>query len=79
MAAIAALAARRFPAAVRPVRDRIARRRRPAHETWSCECGQVYRVSGAGRHRIYWPEGAPESEPLLTPECVNCERPLPTH
>jgi len=48
------------------------------HETSTCQCGQKYRVSGLGRHRIYWPEGAPESEPLMIPVCANCERPLPT-
>ena len=29
-----------------------------AQETFSCECGQAYRVRGTGRHRLYWPEGA---------------------
>jgi hypothetical protein len=47
-------------------------------ETFTCECGQAYRVSGTGRHRLYWPEGAGERDALLTPECVSCERPLPT-
>jgi hypothetical protein len=66
-------------AAAAPLRDRVRRSNAPEHETFTCECGQTYRVSGVGRHRIYWPEGAAESDALLTPECINCERPLPTH
>src|SRR5690242_17660656 len=38
-----------------------------AQETFTCECGQAYRVSGTGRHRLYWPEGADERDALLTP------------
>ena len=48
-----------------------------AQETFTCECGQAYRVRGTGRHRLYWPEGADDRDALLTPECVACERPLP--
>src|SRR4051794_24660233 len=46
-------------------------------ESWSCQCGQRYRVTGEGRHRVYWPDGAPEGEPVLEGKCVSCERPLP--
>ncbi|HEU4657386.1 MAG TPA: hypothetical protein VFR97_07665 [Capillimicrobium sp.] len=46
-------------------------------QPWRCECGQRYRVSGEGRHRVYWVEDAPEGDPVLGTECVNCERPLP--
>jgi hypothetical protein len=46
-------------------------------ETFTCECGQAYRVSGLGRHRVYWPEGAGERDALMTPQCVSCERALP--
>lgn len=64
------------------LRDRLPaalRRGGPGTESWRCECGQAYRVSGIGRHRVYWPAGAPETEPLLGNACVNCERPLPVH
>src|SRR4051812_13179090 len=46
-------------------------------ESWTCQCGQRYRVTGEGRHRVYWPDGAPESDPVLGGKCVSCERPLP--
>jgi putative intracellular protease/amidase len=73
------LGGRRVARAARPAIERVrGTSAAPAPETWACACGQEYRVSGRGRHRIYWPEGAAESDPLLAPECVNCERPLPT-
>jgi hypothetical protein len=49
----------------------------PAREPWSCACGKRYLVAGRDRHRIYWLEGAPESDPLLSDRCPECERPLP--
>lgn len=49
----------------------------PAGEPWSCECGQRYRVSGQGRHRIYWVAGASHDDPVLRTVCVSCERSLP--
>lgn len=50
-----------------------------AHEVeLRCECGNAYRVSGAGRHRVIWPEGSDEREALLEEECLECGRPLAT-
>ncbi len=46
-------------------------------ETWSCECGQEYRVQGEDRHRVYWLADAAVSDPVLEGKCPNCERPLP--
>jgi hypothetical protein len=51
---------------------------RPGNADWTCQCGQDYRVTGQGRHRVYWPAGADKAEPVLSGKCVNCERPLPT-
>ena len=48
-----------------------------AREEWSCECGQEYRVSGAGRHRVYWLADADESDPVLSDTCPSCDRGLP--
>src|SRR3954447_8701378 len=50
---------------------------RPGTDDWTCECGQAYRITGQGRHRVYWPAGAEAGEPVLDGACVNCERPLP--
>lgn len=47
------------------------------HQEWTCECGQLYRVSGEGRHRIYWLPDAPVSDPVTEGRCVNCSRELP--
>jgi hypothetical protein len=47
-------------------------------ERWSCECGQPYRVSGSGRHRVYWLEGAAESDPVISGTCPSCDRALPS-
>jgi hypothetical protein len=46
-------------------------------ETYRCECGQEFRVSGTGRHRVYWLAGAPDHDPVLSPACPSCDRPLP--
>ena len=61
------------PAAVR--RDE----REPApqpREPWRCECGQEYLVAGRDRHRIYWPAGADDGDPILAGECRECGRSL---
>jgi hypothetical protein len=47
------------------------------HQEWTCQCGQQYRVSGEGRHRIYWLPDAPISDPITEGRCANCERELP--
>ena len=51
--------------------------RRDKRPKYTCECGQVYRVTGVDRHRVYWPQGAERDEPVLGDTCVNCDRPLP--
>jgi hypothetical protein len=38
---------------------------------------QDFLVSGAGRHRVYWLPDASPSDPVLSPTCPRCERPLP--
>jgi hypothetical protein len=45
--------------------------------TYTCECGQEYRVSGEDRHRVYWLKDAEVSDPVLSQTCPNCDRPLP--
>lgn len=46
-------------------------------QEWTCQCGQAYRVSGEGRHRIHWLPDAPVSDPVTEGRCVNCDRELP--
>jgi hypothetical protein len=52
---------------------------KPAGRTssWQCVCGQPYRVSGLGRHRIYWPLDSPVDQPVMDGCCIRCGRPLP--
>lgn len=54
---------------------------KPVEETvgteWTCECGQAYRVSGEGRHRVFWLEGAAANDPVIGSVCPECERELP--
>jgi hypothetical protein len=67
------------------IREHIGEPQRPASagfdgataRRWECVCGQIYRVSGLDRHRIYWPIDAPANEPVLDGCCVRCRRPLP--
>jgi len=73
-AAIAAAGAR---LAARPSGHARATSPRPREQTYTCRCGTTYRVSGADRHRVYWPAGAPEDAPVLGDSCVECEAPLP--
>jgi hypothetical protein len=46
-------------------------------ETYRCDCGQGFRVSGAGRHRVYWLADAAADDPVLSQSCPACDRPLP--
>jgi hypothetical protein len=59
----------------------LTRRRRRttavAPETeWTCACGQRFRVSGTGRHRVLWVEGAAPDDPVVGDRCPACDRPL---
>jgi hypothetical protein len=46
-------------------------------QTFTCRCGAEYRVSGADRHRVYWPVEASASDPVMDDQCVACGAPLP--
>jgi len=51
--------------------------RRPRDQTYTCRCGTRYRVSGADRHRVYWPADAADGAPVMGDRCVRCDAPLP--
>ena len=70
----------------------VARRRRSDATPWeaprteeppeeprmvTCTCGTEYRMTGSGRHRVYWPADAPDDQPVLGDECPQCGEPLP--
>ena len=75
---VAAAAASAVGFALARLRRPGASRRRPArHDAYRCACGQDFRVSGTGRHRVYWRRDAAESDPVLSPRCPACDRPLP--
>ena len=76
LAAIAGLAGRRRKGAAGR-EGRGGRFRRDKRPTYTCECGQAYRVTGVDRHRVYWPEGADRDEPVMGDTCIACDRPLP--
>ena len=44
-----------------------------ADDAYRCDCGETLRMTGAGRHRIYW-NG---DDALLENACPQCARPLP--
>ena len=60
------------------LRSRIAAvvpsRKKAAGDRFKCECGETLRVTGGGRHRIYF-QG---DEALLESACPSCSRPLPS-
>jgi hypothetical protein len=43
-------------------------------DTYACECGTEYGVTGIDRHRVYWHDG----EAVIGDHCVACDRPLPS-
>jgi hypothetical protein len=71
--AVAAIAVGAAAVILRRRRQQDQESRRP----WRCECGQAYLVHGMDRHRVYWLPEAPESDPLLERECVQCGATLP--
>jgi hypothetical protein len=44
---------------------------------FTCQCGQEYRTTGVGRHRVYWPADASEAGAVLGDACPECGTPLP--
>lgn len=46
------------------------------HATWTCQCGQEFRVSGRDRHRLYWLPDAKPEDPVLDDRCPSCDRQL---
>jgi hypothetical protein len=46
-------------------------------QAYTCSCGARYRTSGAGRHRVYWPDDAPDDQPVLGDKCPSCGEALP--
>jgi len=67
--ATAAVAAK-APGADEPARAEV-------DTTFTCACGQEFRVSGQGRHRVFWLADADASDPVIGTACPACERPLP--
>jgi hypothetical protein len=72
----------RLSTRVRSLAERLRTRRDdgPAPDepaTWSCACGQAFRMTGRDRHRVFWPESAGRDEPVLGGRCPSCDRPLP--
>lgn len=50
----------------------------PPRGEYRCECGHVLRVSGGGRHRVYFePEDAAFKDPVMNRVCPECGRGLP--
>ena len=43
---------------------------------FTCACGQELRVSGEGRHVVFWPADATVADALLDDRCPACERAL---
>lgn len=77
-AGAAAVASAAAAGALRLRRRRAAGGEQAATREYVCSaCGAQYTVAGTDRHRIYWPAGAPESQPLLEANCTSCGTPLP--
>jgi hypothetical protein len=46
----------------------------PERDSYTCDCGTEYGVTGIDRHRVYWHDG----EAVVGDTCVTCDRPLPS-
>jgi hypothetical protein len=46
-------------------------------QRWTCACGAEYRVSGTGRHRVFWPADGGAADVVMGSDCPSCGRPLP--
>jgi endogenous inhibitor of DNA gyrase (YacG/DUF329 family) len=58
--------------------DEGGRQQGAEEPTWSCpECGQEFRYTGEGRHRVYWVIDAGPDDPVLEGRCPRCGHPLP--
>jgi hypothetical protein len=45
---------------------------------YRCECGHVLRVSGGGRHRVYFqPDNVRLDDPVMNRLCPDCGKGLP--
>ena len=61
-----------------PAQERAARHGQPERPNYCCECGHVLRVSGVGRHCVYFELGDARSEdPVMNRVCPACGRGLP--
>ena len=48
--------------------------------TYACDgCQTEYRVSGEGRHTVYWKADSSISDPVIDGKCVECGKALPGH
>src|SRR5829696_490734 len=41
-------------------------------QVWHHSCGQELRVSGEGRHRVFWTPEAAMADPILDDRCPGC-------
>ncbi len=49
-----------------------------ARDEYRCECGHVLRLSGGGRHRVYFERGdVAMDDPIMNRVCPQCGRGLP--
>jgi hypothetical protein len=64
---------------IAPPERRTPSRRPDPRRTCSCpECGHVLRVSGLGRHRVYFElDDARSHDPVMNRVCPECEHGLP--
>ena len=62
-----------------PVEQAIPAARPRSRRLYSCpECGHVLRVSGLGRHRVYFePEDERAEHPVMNRVCPECGQGLP--
>jgi predicted RNA-binding Zn-ribbon protein involved in translation (DUF1610 family) len=64
---------------IAPLQERASHARSDRWRTSTCpECGHVLRVSGLGRHRVYFePADARLDDPVMDRACPECGHGLP--
>ena len=65
--------------ATQPVHTDAGTAGSPSPRMYTCpQCENVLRLSGLGRHRIYFPlDDAASSDPVMNGRCPECGNPLP--
>jgi hypothetical protein len=63
---------------IAPAEEHLASESSDRRAEYRCQCGHALRVSGGGRHRVYFePANTRLDDPVMNRVCPDCGRGLP--